>query len=78
MEKVEQCEKDLHIHLLRICLPPSLPSYLPIYLQPWVHYVPIRPDASDLMEKVEQCEKDLPRCEAIAKRATEYIRYVGR
>ena len=42
--------------------------------QPWVHYVPLKPDMSDLVEKLEQCEADLPRCEAIAKRATDYIR----
>jgi hypothetical protein len=36
--------------------------------------VPLQPDFSDLLEKMDWCEGHLDECEAIAKRATAYVR----
>jgi len=43
-------------------------------LIPWVHYIPVLPDFSDLEEKMMLCETHLDKCEAIARHGTEYIR----
>lgn len=42
-------------------------------LQPYVHYVPIESDFSDLLEKFAWCEEHPDLCEQIAKNATEYV-----
>ena len=42
--------------------------------QPWEHFIPVRPDFSDLLDKLEWCERHLDVCQAVSKRASEYIR----
>ena len=41
-------------------------------LVPYVHYVPLRDNMSDLMEQIEYCEARLEVCATIAKNAREY------
>lgn len=43
-----------------------IPDY---FLQPWVHYVPIRPDLADLRDKFDYCEANPDLCHAIIERA---------
>jgi hypothetical protein len=43
-------------------------------LKPYVHYVPLREDVKDLEQKVLWCEAHLDKCEAISKRASDYVR----
>jgi len=45
-----------------------------IFQQPWEHFIPVRPNFSDLLDKVEWCERHLDICHAVSKRASEYIR----
>ena len=42
-------------------------------LESYVHYIPIKPDYSDVEEQVAWCEKNLEKCEKIAERATIYV-----
>lgn len=42
-------------------------------LKPFVHYIPIKSDFSDLEEKYKWCLDNLGTCETIAKNATKYI-----
>jgi hypothetical protein len=44
-------------------------------LEPWVHYVPVENDWSDLEEKIMTCEADRDRCKKISRQATEVIRW---
>ena len=54
--------------------PPTMDSWLrESCLIPWVHYVPLLPDMSDLQEKVRLCERHLNKCSEIAQRGTEYV-----
>jgi hypothetical protein len=41
---------------------------------PWVHFIPIEGDMSDLEEKIHWCKSHQDECKKIAERATEYIR----
>lgn len=43
-------------------------------IQPWVHYVPVKMDLSDLRDKFEWAESHPIAAEAIARASTEYIR----
>ena len=42
-------------------------------LQPWVHYVPLKPDYTDLLEKVQWCEAHANDCERISRNARMYM-----
>lgn len=42
-------------------------------LEPWVHYVPLKDDTSDLEEKLKWCNSNQEKCEEIVKNASEYI-----
>lgn len=42
-------------------------------LKPWVHFIPLRSDTSDLLEKIEFCEENLEICEKIAKKSRIYV-----
>ena len=42
-------------------------------LQPHIHFLPIKPDWSDLLKRIEECEADLPKCQAIAHQATLFM-----
>ena len=43
-------------------------------LEPWVHYVPIKQDISDLLEKVEWAKENDREAEEIAKNAAQFVR----
>lgn len=48
-------------------------------IEPWVHYVPVKRDLSDLIERIEWCKKHDSRCKKIAENAKEfYDRYLVR
>jgi len=49
-------------------------DYLHDKLKPWVHYVPIREDLSDLKTKFEWAESHPEEAQAISQRATEFSR----
>jgi len=42
-------------------------------LQPWVHYIPLKEDFSDLAEQMEWCQANLDECEDIAHRASLFM-----
>ena len=42
-------------------------------LEPWVHYVPLKNDFSDLEEKYEWCLNNLEKCEEIATNGKKYM-----
>ena len=42
-------------------------------LAPYVHYVPLKDDLSDLMEQYEWCESEPARCEEIAGNGREFV-----
>ncbi len=44
---------------------------------PWVHYVPIKADLSDLREKYEWAESHPNEAKQIAEKATEFARSLG-
>lgn len=43
-------------------------------LIPWIHYVPILYDTSDLLQKIAFCEKNLEICERIGVQGSVYVR----
>lgn len=43
-------------------------------LKPWVHFVPVALNGSDLLEKVRYCMKNDAECEAISKQAQQAIK----
>ena len=54
--------------------PPSKESiFLEGSLVPWVHYVPLRYDMSDLTDKVEHCESNIEKCEGIAMKGKKWV-----
>jgi len=42
-------------------------------IKPYVHFIPINNDGSDLLEKYNWCLNNLDRCEEIAKNGTQYM-----
>jgi hypothetical protein len=46
---------------LTLCSLSPLGAHVAMCSQPWQHYVPVRPDFSDLLERIAGCEADLPR-----------------
>lgn len=47
--------------------------YMEGLLEPWVHYIPLKNDFSDLEEKYEWCLNNLDKCEAIAYNGNKYM-----
>lgn len=43
-------------------------------LRPWVHFVPVAADLSDLAEVYDWCRSNLDACEEIARNGTAYVR----
>lgn len=43
-------------------------------IKPWVHFIPLRHDLSDLEEKLIWCKNNDDECKRIAERATNYMR----
>ena len=41
--------------------------------QPWLHYVPIRDDFSDLAKKVEWCDGNRDKCRQIGQQAKAFF-----
>lgn len=55
--------------------PPSVESWFcESLLEPWKHYVPVKPDLSDLEQKVEWCQKNDKVAEEIARAGQEFAR----
>jgi hypothetical protein len=52
---------------------PKWHNVLNFRLKPWVHYVPLRDDISDLDNKLMWCSLNQGQCQGIVKRANEYI-----
>jgi hypothetical protein len=48
------------------------------HLVPWVHYIPVAPDLSDLHEKYEWAESHPNEAQLIAEASTEFARWMGR
>lgn len=42
-------------------------------LKPWVHYIPIKSDLSDLIQRIAWCRENDDICETIAKNAFQYV-----
>jgi len=42
------------------------------YLKPGVHYIPVKPDLSDLFEKIRWCRQNDKECEKIAQNAKDF------
>jgi len=42
-------------------------------LKPWVHYIPIKSDLSDLIQRIAWCRENNSICELIAKNAFQYV-----
>jgi len=52
--------------------------YQPL-LKPWIHYVPIKKDLSDLVDKIDWCKKNDNKCKIIASNALEfYKKYINK
>jgi hypothetical protein len=48
-------------------------------LEPWVHYIPIKSDLSDLKEKIEWCKSNQNTCEIIGSNARKfYYKYISK
>ena len=43
-------------------------------LEPWIHYVPLADDLSDLMQMIMHCENRKDKCESIAIQGREFVR----
>ena len=52
-------------------------DYIHDHLLPWVHYVPVQSDLSDLREKVDWAETHQDEARKIAESATEFMRQMG-
>lgn len=48
------------------------------HLVPWIHYVPVKEDLSDLRERYEWAELHRKKAREIAKKGTEFVRRLGR
>jgi hypothetical protein len=46
--------------------------YQPL-LKPWIHYVPVKHDLSDLIDKIDWCKKHDDKCKQIANNALEFF-----
>jgi hypothetical protein len=48
-------------------------------LEPWIHYIPIKSDLSDLKEKIEWCKANQSKCETIGTNAKNfYSQYISK
>lgn len=61
--------------LFHHCTPTK--DYIHDYIEPWVHYVPIAPDLSDLKEKFDWAEANPKAAKLIADQGTEFVRSLG-
>ncbi len=77
---VEGNDKDsglqwkLYSNSVVLMQPPFFESWLREFqLQPYVHYVPLKDDYSDLLEKIEWCESHPELCKNISANATQWV-----
>jgi len=52
-------------------------DYIHDHLLPWMHYVPVQSDLSDLMDKLDWAETHPAEARKIAETATEFMRQMG-
>ena len=52
-------------------------DYFHSHIKPYVHYVPVSPDLSDLKEKYEWAESNPGQARTISNQATNFARYLG-
>jgi hypothetical protein len=52
-------------------------DYIHDHLLPWMHYVPVQTDLSDLMDKIAWAETHPAEAKKIAETATEFMRQMG-
>ena len=52
-------------------------DYIHDYMKPWIHYVPIKADLSDLREKYEWAESHPEAAEMIASQGSDLMRHLG-
>jgi len=64
----------LHSNSLVLTPPAVFENIIFRSLQPWVHFVPLSVDFSDLEEKLEWCRINDKRCKEISQKATTYMR----
>lgn len=60
---------------LMMCPIPKWHNIIHFKLEPWVHYVPLKDDTSDLEEKLEWCDSNQEECEAMVRNANVYMSY---
>ena len=58
---------------LALIVKTNVESIVDYGLEPWVHYVPIAIDYSDLKDKIGWCARNDSQCEKISQNATEHI-----
>tara|TARA_R110001592_G_scaffold71194_3_gene217850 strand:+ start:35 stop:1054 length:1020 start_codon:yes stop_codon:yes gene_type:complete len=52
--------------------PTTVTWFMEDHLKPYVHYIPLKSNFSDLNKQFEWCEKNIDKCEQIAREATIY------
>ena len=52
-------------------------DYIHEYMKPWIHYIPVKVDLSDLKEKYDWAEAHPQAAEMIASQGSELMRYLG-
>jgi len=58
--------------------PPKIESWLMEgLLEPWVHYVPLADDYSDLDKIVEWCRKNDDKCQEVVRNANNFMKQFG-
>lgn len=53
-------------------IPTTVSWFMEDHLKPYVHYIPLKSNFSDLNKQFEWCEKNLDQCEQIARESTLY------
>ncbi len=57
---------------------PTKDWYFDEEIEPWIHYVPINEDLSDLREKMEWAENNEKKAKQISRAGTRFVRKLGR
>lgn len=63
--------------LVLMCKPTYTSWLLETQLEPWVHYVPLNEEYTDLLEKFEWCKKNQIKCKQIVRNANKYMEQFG-
>ena len=67
---------ELNMHSVILKQESSTYEYYYTLLRPWVHYVPIKRDLSDLIEKVSWCKNNDASCKQIASNANDFAKRI--